>query len=133
MKPVNVAVGISLLVSAFLAGIAVAPSDPAPVPCPEDAVALGFGDFENGLWERYECTPVDDLARHNTLEVRLVEGEEGLIVRAWLWGFDGLPRWSRDLRQEDPLGTLWDGTDEGQEALDASHWHAEREIAGGGR
>ena len=30
--------------------------------CPEDAVLVGAGQFENGRWDYYECGPaVDDL------------------------------------------------------------------------
>ena len=35
---------------------------PHPMPrCPEDAIAYGFGDFEDGWYESYRCIAVDDL------------------------------------------------------------------------
>lgn len=68
-------------------------------------------------------------SRADCLEVRLVPDDrgDGLMVRAWLWDNNGRVRWTRDLREDEPLATLWDGTDKGQEAVDLSHWYAEWE------
>lgn len=69
-------------------------------------------------------------SRTDCLEVRLVADDQGdgLLIRAWMWDGDGHVRWTRDLRQEEPLAALWDETSEGQEAVDLSLWYAEREI-----
>jgi hypothetical protein len=54
----DIAVGL-LLVLAFGLGFALGWT---PVEqCPEDAVLVGQGEFENGRWDRYVCGPaVDD-------------------------------------------------------------------------
>lgn len=81
-------------------------------------------------WEDPLYIPTE--SRADCLEVRLVPDDQGdgLMVRAWLWDGDGHVRWTRDLRQDEPLAALWDETREGQEAVDLSHWHAERDIEG---
>jgi hypothetical protein len=69
-------------------------------------------------------------SRADCLEVRLAPSDDGsrLVVRAWLWDGDGQVRWTRDLELREPLSVLFDATAEGQEAVDLSHWYAERMV-----
>jgi hypothetical protein len=54
------------LISAIFLAISLlaifSPPQPPEVPrCPEDSVIVGFGEFEDGLWDYYGCGPaVDD-------------------------------------------------------------------------
>lgn len=39
----------------------VTPASQVPV-CPEDAVAVGYGDYVGGIgWDRYQCIAIDDI------------------------------------------------------------------------
>lgn len=69
-------------------------------------------------------------SRADCLEVRLAPSDDGarLVVRAWLWDGDGQVRWTRDLEETEPLSALFDISQEGQEAVDLSHWYAEQGI-----
>lgn len=96
------------------------------------AVLAPFVAFVAGRATAPQVNPlyIPTESRADCLEVRLVPDDQGdgLMVRAWLWDGDGHVRWRRDFRQEEPLAALWDETEEGQEAVDLSHWYAEREI-----
>lgn len=54
---------------AFVAGLLLAASLGASRPmmtCPEDAVAVGYGDYSGGYWSAYECIALDDLGVNHT-------------------------------------------------------------------
>lgn len=55
------------LLAAFIAAAlawTLASNEPLPT-CPEDAVLIGHGQFDNGRWDSYHCGPsVDDYIGH---------------------------------------------------------------------
>ena len=56
-KAMTVLLGVLLVV---LLAVLVA-SAPAPLPkCQEDAVIVGYGQFEKGVWTEYRCGPALD-------------------------------------------------------------------------
>jgi hypothetical protein len=55
------AIGIALLATAMLMlGYEAGRGDFQPPPCPEDAVLLGVGNYEDGRWDAYWCGPARD-------------------------------------------------------------------------
>ena len=58
-----VVLGVALGVALVTAGL-LAPDPPSIPQCPEDAVIVGNGEFDNGLWDWYSCGPaLDDFAQ----------------------------------------------------------------------
>lgn len=55
--------GLAFVTLVFLAIlVALTAVQPRTIPqCEEDEVVVGFGDFEHGYWDAYECVPMDDL------------------------------------------------------------------------
>ena len=60
----RVAAVLLAVVAAFAAGASTHPQARGAIPaCQEDEVVVGYGDFRGPVkgWERYGCSPLDDL------------------------------------------------------------------------
>jgi hypothetical protein len=57
---IRTAVAIAIIILAWAAAVVLTrPTQPV---CPEDAVAVGYGDYVGGVgWSEYHCEALDDL------------------------------------------------------------------------